>query len=101
MPIARDLRSTDCRITIEACSIAVEAITRLADFQAQTRAATLKKRDLAADRLILLVAATHANRHALAEASGAIGDSFPLGSRAALHALSQGHDPGADAIVLV
>ncbi len=101
MPIPRDLRSTDCRITIDGCSIAVEAITRLADYQAQTRAATLKKRDLGADRLILLVAATHANRRALAEASGASGDSFPLGSRVALRALAEGHNPGADAIVLL
>jgi transcriptional regulator with XRE-family HTH domain len=101
MPIARDLRSTDCRITVDGCSIAVEAITRLADFQAQTRAATLKKRDVAADRLILLVAATHANRRALAEASGVIGASFSMGSRAVFRALADGHDPGADAILLL
>jgi transcriptional regulator with XRE-family HTH domain len=101
MPVAGDLRSTDCRITVEGCCIAVEAITRLADFQAQARSAALKKRDLAADRLILLVAATHANRRALAEAAGVVGGSFPIGSRAALRALAQGLDPGGDAIVLL
>src|SRR3712207_8593779 len=45
----------------------VEAYTRMADFQAQTRAASMKKRDLAADRLVILLAATHANRRSIRE----------------------------------
>ena len=71
MPIISDLRSGDCRITIPGCSVLVEAYTRMSDWQAQSAAAARKKRDLNATRLILLLAATHANRQAAAEA-GAI-----------------------------
>jgi transcriptional regulator with XRE-family HTH domain len=101
MPLATDLRSSDCRIRIPGCAILVEAYTRLSDWQAQTAAAERKKRDLGADRLIILIAATHANRRALAEASAVASGSFPLGTKATLLALSEGRDPGADAIVVL
>ena len=42
--------------------------TRLADWQAQTRSALLKQRDLGADRVVLVLRATHANREALRQA---------------------------------
>jgi len=102
LPLPNDLRSADCRITIPDCSILVEAITRFADWQAQTAAAARKKRDMGADRLILLVAATHANRRAAAEASAVAADgSFPMRTKQALAALAAGSDPGADAIVFL
>lgn len=101
MPIPGDLRSGDCRIGIPGCIILVEAYTRLSDFQAQTAAAGRKKRDLGAERLIVLLAATHANRRAIADAADVASGSFPLGTRATLAALSVGRDPGADAVVVL
>lgn len=101
MPDARDLRAADCRITVSACAIVVEAITRFADAQAQTRAAQRKRRDLGADRLILLLADTTANRRALRDAGPAFQAAFPISPRAALRALGEARDPGSDAIVLL
>lgn len=101
MPIAGDLRSADCVIATGGCRILVEAYTRLADFQAQTARAAQKRRDLGADRLLILLAATHANRRAAAESASVANGSFPLGTRAALTALRDGRDPGADAIVFL
>lgn len=101
VPIPGDLRSADCRISIPGCAIVVEAYTRLSDVQAQAAAAARKKRDLGADRLIVLCAATNANRRAVAEVA-AVGDgSFPLRTKAALAALGAGVDPGADALVFI
>jgi transcriptional regulator with XRE-family HTH domain len=101
MPIPGDLRAADSRARIPGCSLVVEIYSRLADFQSQSRAALLKKRDLKADRLILVVAGSSANRRALREAGEAITASFPLGTRAVLRAFAAGHDPGADGIVLL
>jgi transcriptional regulator with XRE-family HTH domain len=101
MPMANDLRSADACLRIVGCTVLVEAFTRLSDFQAQSAAAARKKRDLPADRLILLVAATRANRHALAEAESVAWGSFPVSPRRALRALAEGRDPQGDAIVLL
>ncbi len=101
MPIPGDLRSGDCRISIPGCSVLVEAFTRFADHQRQTANAARKKRDLGVDRLILLVAATHANREAVAAASAVSDGSFPMGTRETLAAITEGRDPGADAIVFL
>lgn len=101
VPTPGDLRSADCRITLPGCSVLVEAYTRLSDWQRQTSGAARKKRDLAADRLIILLAATHANRRAAAEAAAVSGGSFPLGTKEVLAALAQGRDPGADGIVFL
>jgi transcriptional regulator with XRE-family HTH domain len=101
MPIEGDLRAADAVFSNGTCTIVVEAITRLADFQAQSRAALLKKRDMGADRLILLFANTRANRRALREAMPVATDSFPLATDAVIRALEGGEDPGADGIVLL
>lgn len=101
MPTARDLRAADCRITIPGCSILVEAITRFADAQAQSRAAQRKRRDLGCDRLIVLLAATGSNRRALRAAGPAFAAAFPMSPRATLRALADGRDPGADAILFL
>lgn len=101
VPIPGDLRSADCRLRIPGCAILVEAYTRFSDSQAQSAAASRKKRDLGADRLILLLAATHANRRAFADAADVLRGSFPLGTRTSLAALAAGRDPGADAIVFL
>jgi transcriptional regulator with XRE-family HTH domain len=82
-------------------TVGVEAITRLRDVQAQLRSAQLKRTDAALERLILLVAATHANRHALAEFAGLVEAAFPVNTRQALVALGHRTDPGGDALILL
>ena len=101
VPIRGDLRACDARIRIGGATVIVEAITRLADVQAQVRAAQLKRRDMNADRLILLIAATDTNRRALRAAEAALADAFPIRTAAALRALSRGLPPSADAIILL
>lgn len=101
VPVAGDLRAVDVLLASSAARIAVEVITRLADLQAQVRAVQLKARDLGATRLILVVAATHANRRALAGARGTLVGSFELDSRRLLAELAGGRDPGRDGIILL
>jgi transcriptional regulator with XRE-family HTH domain len=101
MPRPGDLRAGDCRLVLGACSILVEAITRLADLQAQLRDARAKAAELGVNRLILLVADTRANREAYREAGAAVGAAFPTTGRAILRALREGRDPEADGIVFL
>ena len=101
IPIPGDLRSADCVVATAECRVLIEAYTRLSDFQAQTSRAAQKKRDLGTDRVVLLLAATRANRAAAREARAVSGGSFPLGTRRTLSALAEGRDPGADAIVFL
>ena len=76
------------------CAILVEAYTRFSDYQAQVRSAHRKQADLGATRLILLLAATHANRSAIREAGVVARDSFPLGTKASACGPRRGRDPG-------
>lgn len=101
VPRPNDLRAADAVLSAAGCRIVVEAITRLADYQAQLRACQLKARDLAADRLILLVNATTANREAVRGAGPMLAAALPVGTRAALVALAAGRDPGGDALILL
>jgi transcriptional regulator with XRE-family HTH domain len=101
MPISGDLRAADALISIPGCRCMVEVITRLADFQAQLRAARAKYRDLGADRLIFVVSGTTTNRHAIRDAGTAVTDSFPVGTRTALARLATGLDPGGDAMIVL
>ena len=94
-------RAADAVAIIDDCSIVVEALTRLSDFQAQSRAAILRKRDLGATRLILAVAGTSANRRALREARDVLDASFPLGTKRILAALRKAKDPGADGVAVL
>lgn len=101
MPQAGDLRAADALVSIPGCRMIVEVITRLADFQAQLRAAHRKQRDLGADRLILVVAANTTNRRALRDAGPAVADAFPVETKAALRAMAAGIDPGSDALIVL
>jgi transcriptional regulator with XRE-family HTH domain len=101
IPLPGDLRAVDELIRTDACSCAVEAFTRLADLQRQVRSSRTKQRDIGADRLILLVRASRANRRMLHEAEPFLQDGFPIGTRAALHALAAGKDPGGDCLILL
>ncbi len=101
VPIPGDLRAADCRFAIPGCVCIGEAYTRISDYQAQSRAALLKKRDLGAERLYLIVRGTTTNRDALGAAGDLVRASFPLGTRAVMQALGEGRDPGGDGIVLL
>jgi transcriptional regulator with XRE-family HTH domain len=99
--IAGDLRAFDALLSNRSATIAVEAITRLRDAQAQLRAANLKQRDGNVPRLVLLIKGTQHNRGALASGADVLATTFPLGTRATLNALSEGADPGDNGIVLL
>jgi transcriptional regulator with XRE-family HTH domain len=99
--IPGDLRAFDTLLQGPAGTIAIEAITRLRDAQAQLRDAARKQRDGGVPRLVIVVAANHHNREALASAADVLATTFPLGTRATLAALSQGEDPGDNGIVLL
>ena len=100
MPIAGDLRSGDGIIGGAFGSVLVEAETRLTDLQAVERKALLKKRDLGADRLILLIADTPNNRNVL-DLHPELRERFPMGTRKCLAALARGEDPGGDCLVVL
>ena len=101
VPIDGDLRAADALLTSGAVTIMVEAITRLSDVQAQVRAAQLKRRDMGATRLLLLVGASNANRAALREAAPIIRATFLTGTRPLLRALASGADPGGDCLLVL
>lgn len=101
LPIPGDQRAFDVLLTRDGTTIAVEAITRLRDAQAQLRAATGKQRDGEATRLVMLIKASHANRAALATAGDVLATTFPHATRTTLAALTAGEDPGANGIVLL
>jgi transcriptional regulator with XRE-family HTH domain len=96
-----DLRAFDALLTSGNQTIAIEAITRFHDAQAQLRSAALKQRDGRVNRLVLLVSATHHNRAALASAADLLVTSFPVPMRRLLAALTVGDDPGDNGIVLL
>lgn len=101
MPLAGDRRAADQLSVIPGCRLMVEAYRRLADFQAQLRAARLKQRDLGADRLLILLEDTRLNRLALRSLGGEDGRSLPVPPRRMLAALAAGVDPGADGVLLL
>lgn len=101
MPIAGDLRAADQLSSIPGCRVMIEAYRWFGDNQAQTRAARTKQRDLGADRLILLIEDTRANRRALVAMGDDVRRSLSISQRAAMAALAAGRDPGGDAIILL
>ena len=96
-----DLRAFDALLTRNGLRVAVEAITRFRDAQAQLRAAALKQRDGQVARLVVLIGATHHNRRALAPAKDLLATAFPRNTRATLAALERGENPGDNGIVLL
>jgi len=101
LPLAGDLRAFDALLRNEHAVIAVEAVTRLHDAQAQLRAAQLKQRDGLAHRLVILLNGSESNRRALRSAADPIATAFPLSTRATLAALAAGNDPADNGIVLL
>lgn len=100
MPLSGDLRAVDVLLD-GSCRIAVEIVTRLTDLQATLRSSQLKQRDIKAERLVIVVAATHRNRRALADGRASLLATFDLDTQRTLAQLAAGKDPGRDAIVLL
>jgi len=102
VPIPRpgDQRALDAVLTVAGGRIGLEFYVRLADCQAQLRAAHLKQRDVELDRMVIVVKATHANRRALREAAPAITDTFPGSTRRLLATLTAGQLPPTNGVIL-
>lgn len=101
LPDRLDQRAADAVISNSNGRVMVEAMTRLANAQAQIRGVAVKARDLGIARTVIVVRASAANRGALGEAAEAVAAEFPLGTRAVLGALRLGRVPGANGIVLL
>jgi len=100
MPIAGDLRSADATLASPLVDAMVECETRLGDVQATQRRIALKARDLRTHRVILLVLDSRHNR-VVARTTPELHHQFPIGTRAALGALSRGEDPGGDCLIFL
>jgi transcriptional regulator with XRE-family HTH domain len=101
MPIPGDLRAADGAVDGPFGTILVDAETRVSDLQAVERKGQLKRRDLAADRLILLFADTPHNRSVVDLHPELLRERFQIGSRKCLAALGRGDDPGGDCLILL
>jgi transcriptional regulator with XRE-family HTH domain len=100
IPSPYDQRALDAVLTLPSGKVGFEFYTRLADAQAQLRSAHTKKRDAGLDRMVIVVAATHANRRALGEAAPAMVELFPASTRRLLAALTGGDAPSTDGVIL-
>ena len=101
LPLPGDRRAWDAVIAGPGFVVGVEAETRLRDIQAVARRTNLKQRDGALDRVLLLVADTRANRHALRQASDVLSTGFPVAQRDALRALNAGRAPAGNALIVL
>ena len=101
VPIEGDRRAWDVCVVGGPDTIGVEAETRIRDWQAVQRRITLKARDSGIDKVILLVADTHANRTALRAAGSTLHEMFPVPARTALRELREGRIPEGSAVILL
>ena len=109
LPIDGDQRSWDGWMTgfrkpglsLDRRALPIDAETRLHDVQALLRRLMLKLRDSAEDHVLLVVADTRSNRHAVAAAADILGATFPTQPRAALASLSAGQHPGGSALIFL
>jgi transcriptional regulator with XRE-family HTH domain len=99
IPQSGDQRAFDAVVQLGGGQVGLEFYTRLADAQAQLRAANLKKRDANLGRLVIVVQSTRTNRRALAQAGTVLAD-FPGRSGRLLAALKGGEMPGTDGVIL-
>ncbi len=101
MGASGDLRAWDGVLFRDGRVVAIEAETRLRDVQALLRRVAAKRRDGAADRLVLVVADTRTNREVVHAARLEFVAAFPADARTAWSALAAGRSPPDDALLLV
>jgi transcriptional regulator with XRE-family HTH domain len=100
IPIEGDLRAWDGTIQGPSWTVCVDAETRIQDAQVLARRTALKQRDSHADRVLLLVADTRANREIVRAVSGSL-VADPLPADEMLQALRSGRDPGGNGVILL
>ncbi|MGH2467732.1 MAG: helix-turn-helix domain-containing protein [Candidatus Limnocylindrales bacterium] len=96
-----DWRAWDAVIRGDRWRLGVEGETRIRDSQELERRLALKLRDGSVDHLLLLVADTRWNRHALSAAGPGLLALLPAPGRSMLDAVRAGRDPGASGIILL
>jgi transcriptional regulator with XRE-family HTH domain len=97
-----DPRAWDAIAEWPGCVDGFEAESRLGDLQATERRILLKHRDDATvGHVFLVVAATRANRRALALGREILRGNFPLDTREALASLARGRCPGASGLLVL
>ncbi len=101
LPIPGDLRAWDATVVCPAVRVGVEAETRLRELQALERRLSLKQRDGAMDRLVLLVLDTRGNRDVIRLHRDQLANRFPVPGRRALELLAAAVDPGGDSLILL
>jgi transcriptional regulator with XRE-family HTH domain len=102
VPVALgDRRSFDAVLRSAGGAVAIEAVTRLVDAQAQVRAILLKQRDASIGCVVLALADTRHNRQAVPDAEPTLGPAFPLRGHAVMRALRTGRVPSNNALLLV
>jgi uncharacterized protein YcaQ len=101
IPQARDMRAWDVLLRLGKARVGVAAETRLRDWQALLRREQAKARDSSVDRILLVLANTHANRRAVREAGDALGTQLRLDGRTLRRALANGRDPGASGLLFL
>jgi transcriptional regulator with XRE-family HTH domain len=100
-PDPRDRRAFDLLLSRPGRRVAVEAIGRLVDLQAQLRPLALKQQAAGGIRLVVVLADSRHNRHAVRDVADVLVSSFPCRPRTALAALRAGEVPAGDALLLV
>ena len=78
-----------------------EVESRVVDTQALVRRLTLKMRDAGVEVVLLVVADTPSNRHAVAAAWPSMAGMFPISARTALGTLAEGRYPGGSSLVFL
>lgn len=101
LPLPRDQRAWDVLLDFGVVRAGVAVETRLRDWQALLRREQLKARDGEVDRLLLVVADSHANRRAIRDAGETLRTALPLDGRALRRALREGRDPGASGVLIL
>lgn len=94
-----DRRAWDRLLRGEDVVIGVEGETRPIDMQELQRRLALKKRDGGVDRLILVMPNSDWCRRLIR--LNDLGAAFPISGSVALKLLSEGRDPGGDAVILI
>ncbi len=97
----RDRRAFDAVLSRGTEQLAVEAVTRLTDAQAQVRNLLLKQEAAGLQCLVLVLANTRHNVRAVPQAATTLTPAFPLAPRAVLRRLRSGERPDQNGYVLV
>jgi hypothetical protein len=104
VPVSRDpqeRRAFDAVLSRGAVRIAVEAVTRLTDAQAQVRRLILKQEAAGIRVLVLVLADTRHNAQAVRESVATLRPAFPLSPRTMLKHLRSGEAPLSNGYVLI